>query len=369
MEEMIKRILERKNINANELAKRINITPGNLSKFLNKKIEVGFSTFLSIAMELIPEEEMELMDKYARLCNKPENIRLCMEYASRYRMNELLAFLIKKAKRMKNNQTVELAMLYELLEKLVSGKAPYNLPELCMNCKASHEESKMLRRIIFIYNMHVHRKFDFLYAIANRLEERIEKMSDSCFKKSFKDRVFMIFADAYSFKYDMEKCREYSYRIIQSPYSRGQEAGKACYNLGMSYLFEDAEKALFFMGESIKAYTEFGFENDAKQIKESIIPFVKNFYNLYDDESSIEEPEEIAHYYAKNGKSEEALKILNKLEENPYTDYLKGLCYADEKGVEFLYKSMIFFERNGDKFCSQLPKLELIKRGESWAAY
>ncbi|MEJ1517368.1 AimR family lysis-lysogeny pheromone receptor [Bacillus cereus] len=369
MDKVVKKILEKKNINANELAKRINITPGNLSKFLNKKIEIGFSTFLSIIMELIPEEEMELMDRYARLCKKPENIRMCMEYASRHQMTGLLDFLIEKAKKMKNCQTVESARVYELYEKVANGEFLGNSPELGLSFKITYEESAILFRIMFIYNMYIHRKFDYLFLVAKHLEEWIGKLPNSYIKESFEKRVCMIFSDAYRYIYDMEKCREYSYRIIQSPYSRGKAAGDACYNLGMSYLFEDAEKALFFMSESIKSYNEFGLANYAKQVKESMVPFVKNFYNLYDDESLIEEPEEIAHYYAKNGKFEEALKILNKLEESPYIDYLKGLCYTGEKGVEYLYKSMIFFERNGDKFCSQLPKLELIKRGKSWAAY
>lgn len=367
MDTVVKKILEKKNINANELAKRINITPGNLSKFLNKKIEVGFPTILSIIMELLPEEELELMDKYARLCNKPENIRMCMEYASKHQMTGLLKILIEKAKQMKNNHTVELAKVYELLEKVRNGEFPQNLPELCMSCKANYEESKILFRIVFSYTMYVHRKFDYLFSMTDYLEEQIEKMPNGYIKDSFKIRVFMICSNAYNLSNNMEKCREYSYRIIQSPYSKGKATGNAFYNLGMSYLFEDAEKALFFMSESITAYNEFGFENDAKQIKESIIPFVKNFYGLYEDESLIETPEGIAHYYAKNGSSEEALKILNQLEESPLIYYLKGLCYTDKKGVEFLYKSMIFFERNGDKFRSQLPKLELIKRGESWA--
>ncbi|MCU7667285.1 AimR family lysis-lysogeny pheromone receptor [Bacillus thuringiensis] len=369
MDTVIKKILEKQNINANELAKRINITPGTLSKFLNKKVEIGFSTILSIIMELIPEEELELMDRYARVCEKPENIRMCMEYAARHQMTGLLRFLVGKAKKMKNYQTVELSKVYELYEKVANGEFLGNSPELGVSFKITYEESAILFRIMFIYNMYIHRKFDYLFFVAKNLEGRIDKLPNSYIKESFEKRVYMIFSNAYRYNYDMEKCREYSYRIIQSPYSRGKAAGDACYNIGMSYLFEDAEKSLFFMRDSIKAYNEFGFENDAKQIKESIIPFIKNFYNLYDDESSIEEPEEIAHYYAKNGKSEEALQILNKLEESPYTDYLKGLCYTDEKGVEYLYKSMIFFERCGDKFCAQLPKLELVKRGKSWAAY
>ncbi len=63
---------------------------------------------------------------------------------------------------------------------------------------------------------------------------------------------------------------------------------------------------------------------------------------------------------------DEALKILEGVPDNPYKDYIKGLCFPDEKGVVLLYKSMLSFVKMGNEFSSNLARNELIRRGYTW---
>lgn len=369
LEKAIKKELERKNLNANEFAKAINVTPGNLSKFLNKKAEVSFSTFLTMVCKLIPEKEVELMKKYASMCSKPENVRLSMEYACRHQLFPLLLDLIKRAKEMKNSETVEMAQVYEFYHEMFMGKFPDCFMKKHLKIQTKYDKSKLLTRLIFCYYLLQRREFGTLRELIRHLDEQIDEMQDGYLKDSFKTRVFEIYSHAHLKKYNLDKSREYAMKIINYRYSGGQVLGNAYEILGISYMFENAEKSLFYLNECIKTLKEHGFEHDVERVEKNRISIVKNYHGLLSDDCEIENPLEKAYFLITTGKNDEALVLMNEVPDNPLKDYLKGLCYSGMKGVEFLYQSMISFERQGDQFTSQLARQELVKRGHTWAKY
>ena len=362
--------MERKNINAKEFAKLLKVTPGNVSKFINKKAEINFVTFLNMIQVLSPEKEFELMQKYVLTCTKPQNVKLSMEYLSRHSLSDLLEILIDKALTMKNALTAEMAELYKFLNEMSNESFPKCFVKKYFQMQPKDENSKLLLHLIFSYYLLERAQYKTLFELLEEIDERIETMTDDYLKNSFKTRIFEIYSDAFLALDEREKTRSYALEILKYPYAGGKVLAKAYHNIGFSYLFESQEKTLCYLKKSIQTYKEHGYIETANWILDNRMLPTENYFSLISEEQFTKDtqkyPMEYAHFLITKKRVDEALKVLAEVPDNPYKDYIKGLCFPDEKGIVLLYKSMLSFERMGNKFSSNLAKNELIRRGYVW---
>ncbi|MFP3727939.1 AimR family lysis-lysogeny pheromone receptor [Priestia filamentosa] len=364
---MIKKELERRNITANEFAKMINVTPGNLSKFFNKKSELSFITFLNMIHALFPEKEMKLMEKYVLSCSKPKNVRLSMEYVSRHYLSELLEKIVEKSFKVNNSLTEEFAELYKFLNEMSDKDFPKSFMSKFLSMQPKERTSKLLLNLIFSYYLLKRSDYRTLFELLDEIQTGIEDMKDGFLKDSFKTRVFEIYSDAYLALFEIEKTRKYAQKILEYPYAGGKVLGRAYHNLGFSYLFESKEKTTCYLEKSVQIFNEYGYKKEAQWVLGNRLMLVKNYYSMVDEtyfeENKDDKPIEYAHFLVKSRKYEEALRVLESVPDNPLKDYIKGLCFSDKKGIVLLYRSMLSFERIGNKFSSHMVGEELRRRG------
>lgn len=352
---------------ANQLAQATNITPSNLSKFLNRKAEMNFISALSLVRGLFPKEEKPLMSDYVAKCKRPENIRLALEYCSRHRMVMELEALIERAKTSPNLQTREFGSAYVLVLNRLRGTYASTIFEDITSFKSSFSECAVLLRILLSYYFHDNRKFDMLFESIKGLHEEIESLPSAFIRASFSSRMHELFANASLFSYQLEEARHHCHEILLSPLSGGKIIANAYHILGMSYLYEDSATCLLYLQKAIASFQSCGLSRDAEQVEAHSLSFVRNVHSI--SATVPKDPEEKAHYFIRKGAFDKALSILSKLPETPFIYYYKGLCLSEQEGVDFLYRSMVSFERDGDFFYSKLPKRELIKRGQEWAVH
>jgi len=367
LEDIIKKEMERKNINAKEFAKLLSVTPGNISKFMNKKAEINFVTFLNMIQVLSPEKEFELMQKYVLSCTKPQNVKLSMEYLSRHSLSDLLEKLIDKALTMKNALTAEMAELYKFLNEMSNEGFPKSFVKKYFQMQPRDDNSKLLLHLIFSYYLLERAQYNTLFELIEEIDERVETMTDEYLKDSFKTRIFEIYSDAFLTLDEREKTRCFAQEILNYPYAGGKVLAKAYHNIGFSYLFESQEKTLYYLNKSVQTYKEHGYIETANWILNTRLLPTENYFSLISEEQFTKKPNEYpmeyAHFLIVKKRYNEALKILEGVPDNPYKDYIKGLCFPDEKGIVLLYKSMLSFERVGNKFSSNLARNELKRRG------
>lgn len=367
----LENICEKKEISQEMIGQRIGVSPASVSNYFNGKQEIKFIPFLSLLDYLIDDYNEKLKLIY-NFCKEPkkylESDRVAIEWAANNSEFDLQKLLLNKMQLNTTNKTHSepyVLLINRNLQKI--NKKDFLSESLELNRKKyTKVETQIIQEITFIYalwNMGNH-NFDTLKFLSDSVLEKIQRITskDSTYlKNSFEIRVFEVLANLHLKLNQVEEAREICSSILsQEDIEKFPVPLISLYRLlAESYIFTDVKKALFYMEKSITVlnksthslnkYKKNGIESTSDHLR--IIAGLKDGLYLNDES-------EKAHFYAMNGRSDKALKILRDLEQknqslSAHQLYYKALALRDNKLMDEARKA---FYKNGDSFYARLPE-------------
>jgi hypothetical protein len=375
LKQMIKNKLEDDKTLANKLAKLAgfaNATP--IYKFLNEENREmnDFESLLTIVRELFPNEEYELMDEYLRQVDpNKKTARIGLEYATINHLYDLKNYLINALELCSNKESKEFAFFYkmdDIASKERDKDVLLGFIDKYIEYAPKTKEMMLFSKLCQIYVYYDLRLIDIMFQLLTTVENKIDEITDSFLKKSYKKRIALLFSGILLHKGEIEKSREYAYYIINN--QRENEQFPMIYmKLGNSYIFENFEKS--------KQYLMMGYQQatNAPLVKKNIersLNFLNNYWGyepeyLDFESNEVEDIHEIVYYLINKNKLDEAKEKLLNINLDKLTEHQKGfhyyLRYKIDKNINHLYESLINFKKCGEHFYKNIVLIELKKIG------
>jgi hypothetical protein len=317
---------------------------------------------LAIIQYLFPDREEELMEIYIRAINKPENLRLALEYASFNRNLPLLEYLINRELNSDNRVNQEWAKVYQLMLDLQKNHYDEDFLLMLRAVRATTIEMDILTRIMecyFFYNNDDYRSF---FALSKTIEKSIQNIYNQYIKETFLVRISEILLNSHFRNGEVEQCRRYANIVIDSNANKFRKAN-AYLTLSYTYLFENYDTSIKLLLRSKELSVESGNVDKALLIENKSIAFAKCYWSKDLESVQTNNEAEQAHLAIRRGNKELAISILNKIEQHTgFTKYYLGIATGKE---QYLYESIAMFKEQGDLFFINLPLIELKRRGVS----
>lgn len=348
--------LEKKGLSRTQLAAKVGVDKGTISRFFNGDNNTTLETVLNIIRFLSPKQEFELMSLFIEEVTSRENIEKSFEYASIHRLFGVTESLLKKWSGTSNRKLSECVDLYKL--SYTFQKDRESIYKSIKSIQIKTELMDIFRYILIATDSFHSKDFKQVVELVSHIENKVERLEDSFIKRSYLVRVYELYAHTLMRIYDdVESTREYAKKVIELSDSIIYKAN-ANITLGLSYMFEDYEQSLnhFLKARELQQSIGYNTENS-----DSSIYFIRNIWNKNEYKPTDEFASELAHFHINSGNIEEGLKILNTLKETPFTLYYRWKATGD---VTNLYKSAKLLKLNWDKYyLNRLIRPALVRAG------
>lgn len=366
---MLKR-MDKLGISKRQLAKKCQFKDHKkISNFMKdekeKRTEINFHSMVMISNVLFPEDPFLLLNNYALQVKKPINKKEAISYCS---MNKQLETGYKLLETFNDvEQLQDWIEVFKLIFDRMNDDVkitPEEIIEKAFEIKVKSPEMKILYRILVAYAYQDQKKYDICYELFNGLSPLIEKISIPYVKRAIKIRhtelagymCLRVFGDI---KTARTYCKDTLNEVSLEPGFKGT----AYYILGMSYMFESMEKAIF------------NFECAAETFRDSARPEVETYmrnymipktYIIHDQFTKVKTTDKslLAFMNAKTNNPMDALDYLEEYlqdnEPSAFTVFVRGLALKDP---ETLMDAMGLYDVSGEMFYINLPRFEMLKLG------
>lgn len=354
-------------ITVKDLAVNVGIDVKTIRRILNREIETDFCNLVTICDFLYKSDERLI--EWCYTLEKPGNIRAAMEYMTvNKKHDDLKAYLYKKALNSDSKMLKRWGKMYLLV--LDYENNPYDHIDMLRKVRSAipgDDEMGILLRLLeanICYRI-LCSESTYLYEmsrICDEIADDIYNMKECFLKKTFTLRLQDLICKRELYvRANVEKAREYALKNINQEICALFKAN-AYYQVGLSFTFESHDQRQRNTEMAIKTYREAGYGHFADELEQLALPFADAYYGVEVLDGG---KEEIAHYEAKWGDKEKALRLIEEeIVENGETMYLlyyKGIATGDDN---LLIKSLSQFLRVGDNFFAQLP-LDHLRKSNS----
>lgn len=348
-----------------------NISASSLSQYVNGNSEIDFSTAYSIVKKYFPNEEKDIMTDYILTLEKPENLRLAMEYASFNDFNDLQEYLVNKELQSQNKTNKEWANLYNIE---LQFKKKIDIFNDIRFLKINDNDLFFMRQWLEAKWFYNRKEYKHSYCLLNDARELILNVKNDFLQQFYTSRLDLALSNLYLNLGYVNESRELALNVINKNLSY-KKTGHAQHPLGYTYFFESYDKSLDCLLRSKSIFQELNEFEEVINVNRTIV-FLQNYWNK-DTEVNTEsihilDIHEVIHKEIKKGnfkKSQEMLMQINinnlDYKNKGYHYYYMGLAFDD---IDYLYKSIMFFKEIGSIFFTQLASIELLKRGERKSA-
>ncbi|MGA5698435.1 AimR family lysis-lysogeny pheromone receptor [Bacillus bombysepticus] len=361
-----------------KLATRFKVTHTTVNSYFKKQDKFDFMHLVD-ALRLYKPKDVEfrrncIKEYIPRLSQK--NLKLALEVLDmfgEYELQELVIEQIMKSQTKKGDSptvrtNVKIADYYKLLRKRSEGTIVAR--DFFNEVQKIRESQKNIENDLMIVSdfsaMYSYLDFSNYEKVNECIESvlpRIEKVSKHTNRNSFLLRVKEMQVPIHLHNNgDLNKAREICFEILNDPFNYYMSTKAIAYcKLGESYALSDYETANKYI---CKALELIGVPVNKKfEIRRNKILNVLLFLKIHHGKEldSIDRTKldlaELAFFYIKLGKKEEALEILKGLEKqngslSAFQLYYMGLATGDRKYFE---KSIESFTKTGDFFYISLP--------------
>jgi hypothetical protein len=377
--EMINNDIDVNGTTQKEYAHIAGVAEPTITRFKNRKANLGFDSILSIIKQKFPDREQQLMTDYM-LSQDNQNARISLEYCMINQLPVIADQLIERLKSSNYSVNKEWAKVYEI-ERMRNKKEilPLEVIARVHRIDAKNHEMKILTKLLEVYGTYDQSNYTYLNSLIIGLEAQIEECKSLFMKRFFKLRLGQALSYIASHNNEIDTSRYYANMILENtdiPFFRAT----ANQTLGRSYLYESLEKSLSFLKQAENYYIRSNREVYRKVVL-SNINFVKCYWekentcnidfqnNKTKEQLDFHDIGEIAFYEIKSGNIHKAKELLNTIDITEETDLIKAFYYyymalAYEDDVDLYYDSIRFFHRCGEKFYIRLPLNELKRLGE-----
>lgn len=372
LQKRIRQVLDlRYDVDQRQLARIAGVNESSISRYLNGFEEINFEAILKIVKHLFPEQEKEQIKELVPAL-KSRNARFALEYCIMNHLTEPCDYLIELLKASSNPVDKEWAALYQLFR--LRQKKALPLKELLQQVEVFNPktaEMQVLRTIFKVYiyfDMNAHQ---FLPWLTKDLEAQIDNMKSPLMQNSFRVRLSLIMSYVSLFANDVHQARYHSTFVIRQDFFEHVK-GTAYHQLGHSYFFESYELASKYLRKAIEHYEKDQLKRLAYSSK-ILLSYLKSHWHKerifsFKMNSYMERSEYIYHLI-QTGDTEQAGKILQKIDEASTPDWAKGFHYFYlgllHQDRDFFYHSVDWFKATGDYFHCQLPIRQLNQLNEN----
>lgn len=375
LKERILQTLEKsRNIDQRKLAQIAHVNESSISRYLNGHDEINFEGVLRIVKYLYLEQEREIMSEYIQ-SQKSKNARYALEYCAMNHLWDLVEYLIGFLSESTNPVDKEWAAMYNFLllrqERLISPMEQLDRIEVF---KPKELEMKILRSILKAYVYYDLGERYSIFLHIKDIDKMLDQIKSTFIRDSFSVRFGLIMSYVYLHDHDIEKSREYSSSILKQSFF-DYVKGTANLNLGISYLFENYQKASDYLS---KAQDFFIYHNRVAKVTQVNLnlAFLQSYWDIdFPYTLALEDKTcflTFIYYLIKKGESALALEHINRIHVGELSEwdkafyfYYKGLLTQDKTTY---YDSVESFSNCYNFFHIQLPLMELQKLGENETA-
>lgn len=375
-----------------KLASRFKVTHTTVNNYFKKKNEFDFMHFVDTLRIYKPKDiefrRKRIKDMIPLMSHK--NLKLALEVLDMFGEYELQDLVIQQIinssnrkdemnKKKENSLTVRtnirLAEYYKLLrersEGAISPKDFFDEVEKMRSIQKNQENDLMIiSDFSAMYSYLDFSNYEKVKEYIEGLMPRIEKVSKHTNQNSFLLRIKeMQISIKLHNEGNSDAARDICLEILNDPCNCYISTKAIAYcKLGESYALNDYEKANNYI---CKALEIIGEPTSKKlKIRRNKILNVLLFLKIYHgkDLETIDRTKldlaELAFFYIKIGKKDEAIEILKCLEKqngrlSAFQLYYMGLAVGGEEGKRYLEMSTESFSKSGDFFYISLPKSAL----------
>jgi transcriptional regulator with XRE-family HTH domain len=357
IEEQLDRLSQR--VTWSELAQKSGVSPGNISHFRNDEIELNFRSLLNISKFLYNDDYVHVMSKWCLNLRLPKNLKCALEFLSvNLKLDELENLIQTIEEQYDSRDLKNWVDIYKIMLKRQRNQGNIDFIEDLRRFSPKTIETKLLSMIMELYYFYSINDYKTMLEKSKDLIHAFTVIKDEFIRSSFEARLYEILAYTSLHNLaDIDAVRKYATKIFSQ---------KICaiftlssyYLMGMSFLFEDYDKCLYYLKEYEKLLRVYNFTSYLTSLHNQDIPFVNNVWGKTTNPEEINDISERAHYEAKYGDKKMAIELLDKLDETPFRLYYRGIAENDST---ILLKSLIKFMKQGNKFYAKLPYDVLMK--------
>jgi hypothetical protein len=353
-------LLSESDMSLSELAEAISIPKSQLSAFFSSggKKTIDFIYFIRAIRLIKPNQEEQFMKSVCPCLLRPQNLRVAMEYAATFNYFDLQRVLydINVGMGRENKDFAEVYKIYlDFQEKTKTNEELFGDLE---SYSPKFLETRLFKLIIKCSLYYRERNYKEMHRCSTLLYKEVGQIKNEYLRESYMSRICDIIARTYLFyKNDVKKARFFAGALRNNEFSAKRKI-HSLYIYGMSYFYEDYKTSLSYLEQYRDELKSIGNSDAASAIQNKEICFLKNHWDEFDEFKS-EDPAELAHYYAKTGDPDKAIKILDDMEQlTPFQYYYKGLATNNPESLSI---SFVEFMKRGERFFATLPKNELDK--------
>lgn len=353
IEERLDQLEER--VTWSELAKKIGVNPGTFSHLRNNGNEWNFKSFLNLSKELYKNDYVDVMSMWCLDLKRPKNLKCALEFLSSHRRLDELETLIQMIKNeYDSKELINWADLYQILLKHQRNPNDTDYINELRHYNPKSVETKILSTIAEIYYFHRKNDYKNIFEKSTGLPSCFEMIKDEFIRDSFESRLYEILGYMNLYRDNPQTAREYATKII-SKNSCAIFAVSSYYIMGVSLIFDDYDKCLYYLKKYEEMLEMYNWEPYLEILRNNLIPFINNIWGKTKSSDEISDTLEKAHYEAKYGSKKTAIELLdsfNDKDESPFSLYYRGIAEDDST---ILLQSLVKFMKLGNKFFAKLP--------------
>lgn len=350
-----------------ELATHLGIANSNISSYFSGKQQISFMNFLSILeyLEIEGVEKTNYLSRYIHKTTKKESFKEILEWSSNHGLvdvNETISKII-----LKSDPKNKFPLYYQLLNR--RNRKEFKGNEIMFfqeveNAKKSgynYEEIEALSEICSLYAYMDLNNFRMVITVADLTLGHIDKISNDYLRESFKIRTLEMLAISYVKRNLVDAAEDVASQILTEANVKAFPLPtNSMYSLlAEAYSLTDYTKSIGYLNKAFHSFEYLPQQNFANRraMLEATHDFIHitngDFKNLFMTSYA-----EKAHYLAVTGQRDEAMGILNDLENSSsngltaHQIYYKALATQDPNLIRKSYQEFIL---QGDLFYSQLP--------------
>jgi tetratricopeptide (TPR) repeat protein len=346
-----------------ELGKIVELERSAVTKFLSTSREINFMSTLKFAQLIHPRNYINVLQRWATKCRKPENIKFVLEFLSANRMLKALKCYINTIKKEVPSSSIQdLIPAYELLLKFQSVvSVGVEFLDEIEKLKALKPETKYIKSVLKVYFYNDHHNMKLVEKALDDSFKILKNISKDSLRDIYVVRLYEMESTCNLFKLNnYERTREVSEKILSNlDFFGASYEARHYYRVGMSYFYSSPDMCIANLKKSIKAYRKIESDELAEGIKNNELNLAMVYWGRITSSDDVKGTPSEAHFFAKEGDFNKAKSVINKLNnQSPFTKYYKGVA---EDNPFVLLESLKDFINKGNRFYAKLP-LEALEK-------
>lgn len=353
-----------------DLSQRLNYDRTSFHKFLHteKRQLSDLYTLIKVVDYFFPKQRDELLNDYFLTISPSTHFaRQALEYSA-FKKLPCTSILIDSMRECSNRASKEIAELYFLHQKSknLDDRGLKVLMDEVYAFKSTEPKADFFKEFCLVGFCYRLDYFGLMQRKIDKANEALSEIEDPFFNDFYSIRIMRISAVHQLYNANTLKARELCTQILDRAVERSV-LQSTFHTLGISYLFENFEKGLYYL-EKANSYCdedEKSYSDISSSINLHCLKW-KRPIRLYGENHVSRLHEKVLSLYNRKDILA-AEKLLKTIEEKSLSRrdrafhlYLYGLVKKDK---EWLIKSIMQYKAIGDKFYMEFPKSQLKLMG------